>query len=244
MVPQRERLLAWSLCLPALSLVAAASLQGFHFFNEIPRPRGPHLEQTVPTTVAGWKSRNVPLGQSELLTNEAEKVLNYDEVLNRVFTKGSETFGVYVAYWSAGKMPARLVASHTPDRCWTGNGWHCLAMKFRQSELFEGRLLQPAEWRVFESPSGGEQTYVLYWQLVEGRAYDYGGQFNAVPNPVIWWKDAMQQVAMGSREQYFIRLTSNQPVEKIWSDPGISEIVRRLEGLGLLANRPGSGGDL
>jgi hypothetical protein len=227
-----------------LGLLAAVSLQGLHFFNEVPRSRGPHLEQMVPAIVTGWKSRDVPLGQNELLTNEAEKVLNYDEVLNRVFTKGGETFGVYVAYWGAGKMPARLVASHTPDRCWTGNGWRCLAMKFRQSETFEGRTLQPAEWRIFESPSGGDQTYVLYWQLVEGRAYDYGGQFNAVPNPVMWWKDAVQQVMMGSREQYFIRLTSNEPVEKMWADPGIAEILRRLEGLGLLSNRSSGGGDL
>jgi hypothetical protein len=130
-------------------------------------------------------------------------------------------------------MPARFVASHTPDRCWTENGWHCAEMRFKQKEPFEGMALQPAEWRLFNPPDGGSPTYVLYWHLVDGRIYDYGERFNAVPDPLRWWKDAVQQVLMGSREQFFIRLTSNGPVERLWGDPGVAEVLRSLQRLGL-----------
>jgi hypothetical protein len=229
----------WSLVFPGLVLVAAVAMQGVHFFRETPKTHDPHLAQAVPLALSGgWTGKDVPLGANEFLSNEVGKVLNYDAVLNREFSRGGETFGVYVAYWGAGKMPTRLVASHTPDRCWTENGWRCLAMKFKQPEIFEGAVLQPAEWRIFEPPLGGSPTYVLYWHLVEGHAYDYGDRFNNVPSPVLWWKDAVQQAVLGSREQYFIRLTGNEPLETLWSDPGFAEVLRGLGRLGLVVKQP------
>jgi hypothetical protein len=231
--------LRWPLVLPALVLATAVGMQGVKFFHETPKPHDPHLAQTIPLTIpGGWTGADVPLGANEFLSNEVEKVLNYDAVLNREFSRGGETFGVYVAYWGAGKMPTRLVASHTPDRCWTENGWRCLAMKFKQPEIFEGAVLQPAEWRIFEPPLGGSPTYVLYWHLVEGHAYDYGDRFNNVPSPILWWKDAVQQAVLGSREQYFIRLTSNEPLENLWNDPGFAEVLRGLGRIGLIVKQP------
>jgi len=230
----------WSLVIPAVVLLAAVGLQGAGKWREPPKARDPHLATTVPASVPGWNSRDLPIGSSEFLASEAEKVLNYDEVLNREYTRGGEGFGVYVAYWGAGKMPTRLVASHTPDRCWTENGWRCVDMKFKQPQVFEGAPLQPAEWRLFEPPGGGKPTYVLYWHLVEGRIYDYGERFNAIPSPMRWWKDAMQQVLLGSREQYFIRLTSTEPLENLWRDPGFADVVRGLERLGLTLPQPPS----
>lgn len=228
----------WSLVLPAVGLVTAVAVQGMHVFREGPRARAAHLAQSVPAEVAGWGSRELPLGPNEFLSSEAEKVLNYDEMLNREYSRGGRSFGVYVAYWGAGKMPTRLVASHTPDRCWTENGWRCLAMKFKQSATLDGVALQPAEWRQFEPPLGGSPVYVLYWHLVEGRTYDYGGHFNNVPSPQLWWKDAVQQAVRGSREQYFIRLTCNEPLENLWNDPGFGAVLRGLERLGLAVPAP------
>jgi Protein of unknown function (DUF3485) len=230
----------WSLILSGLVLSAAVVLQGVNLGREIPPARGPHLAGSVPLLLPGWTAQDVPLGANEFLSGVAEKMLNYDEFVFREYTRGGEKFGVYVAYWGAGKMPARLVASHTPDRCWTENGWRCLQMKFKAEEEFDGVKLQPAEWRLFEPPGGGPPTYVLYWHLVAGRTYDYGDRFNRVPDPVLWWKDAMQQALRGNREQYFIRLTSSEPLENLRRDQGFMEIVRGLERLGL---ELGSSGD-
>lgn len=229
--------LRWSLLLPALVLMAAVILQGVNLVRQPPASRHRCLAQAIPAVLPGWNSLEVPLGSSEFLTTEAENVLNFDEVVNREFSRNGQSFELYVAYWGPGKMPPRLVASHTPDRCWTGNGWRCLTMKFRQPEVLEGVSLQPAEWRLFEPPAAGPPLYVLYWHLVDGRTYDYGDRFNNVPDPLRWWKDVIQQAMLGNREQYFIRLTSVEPLEILWSDPGFVELLHDLSRLGL-AGRP------
>lgn len=239
--PEKNWQQSWSLILAGGVLLVGVSLQGMNLFRESPQARGAHLTQAVPLALPGWNGRDVPLGTNEFMSGEVEKVLNYDEVLNRVYGCGGENFGVYVAYWGAGKMPTRLVASHTPDRCWTENGMKCQEMKFKVAETFEGAAMQPAEWRVFESPRGGALTYVMYWHLVEGRTYDYGTRFNDVPDPLLWWKDAVQQAVLGSREQYFIRLTSSEPLENLWSDPGFAEVLRGLGRLGLTVKPTGVG---
>ena len=228
----------WSLLLPVAVLLTAATLQGLAVFREVPKPRGPHVAALIPTSLPGWRVKNVPLGPTEFLTGQVEKTLNFDEAVSREYSRAGASFGVYVAYWGAGKMPTRLVASHTPDRCWTENGWTCLEMRFRQQLAANGTALQPAEWRRVQPPDGGAPTYVLYWHLVEGRVYDQGGRFNAVPHPLAWWKDAVQQALLGSREQYFVRLTSTVPLESLWGDPGFAEVLRGLQALGLNAQLP------
>lgn len=234
----------WAVVLPAVAVAVATLLQGLPLLRAPPPMRDPHLAAAVPLELPGWHGRDVPLGPNEFMVGEVEKVLNYDEALNREYTRGGENFGVYVAYWGAGKMPTQLVASHTPDRCWTENGWRCLAMKFRHAGTFEGRALQPGEWRLFEPPRGGPPTHVLYWHLVQGRPYDYGERFNAVPHPLLWAKDAAQQALLGNREQYFIRLTSSAPLEDLWSDPGFADVLRGLAELGLAVKPPAASRNL
>jgi hypothetical protein len=224
---------SWSLAVPAAVLVASVGVQGIHVFQQTHRGLPPHLARALPTDLPGWTARELPLGPNEFLSGEVEKVLNFDDVVYREFRRGDESFEVYVAYWGAGKMPTRMVASHTPDRCWTENGWQCVAMRFKQPETLDNSPLQPAEWREFVPPTGGRPIYVMYWHLVEGHLYDYGSRFNAVPDPVLWWKDAVQQAFLGSREQYFIRINSDEPLEDLWNDPGFTDVLRSLAGLGL-----------
>jgi hypothetical protein len=234
-MPEEKKggILRWSWVLAALALFVAVAAQNLHLGRSLPKPEGAPLSDVVRLTQAGWQTKDLPLGPNEFLSTEAVKVLNYDDMVNREFSRGGTRFGVYAAYWGAGKMPVQLVASHTPDRCWTENGWKCLEMKFRQPIEFEGRALQPAEWRLFEPPAGGSPVYVLYWHLIGGRVYDYGSRFNAVPDPLLWWKGAVQQALLGSREQYFIRITSNEPIDQIWNDQGFAEVIRSLARLGL-----------
>jgi hypothetical protein len=230
--------LRWSLLAPVGVLLAAAALQSLAVFRETPQPRGPHLEAHVPASVRGWRVRNLPLGQNESVRDAVVKTLNYDDVVYREYSRPGIAFAVYAAYWGAGKMPTRLVASHTPDRCWTENGWTCQDMRFRQTLKVMDRPLQPAEWRQFQPPGGGPLINVLYWHLVDGRVLDQGGRFNAVPHPLHWWKDAVQQALRGSREQYFIRITSTAPFERIWNEPGVIEVLRGLQTIGLDATAP------
>ena len=228
----------WSLVSPLLGVVFAFAVQGTGAFREAAAARPAHLAAAIAAVIPGWTGREVPLGPNEFVAGAVEQTLNYDEVLNREYTRAEESFGVYVAYWGPGKMPTRFVASHTPDRCWTENGLRCVEMKFKAPVAVEGAPLHPVEWRRFEAARGQRPIYVLYWHLVEGRLYDYGDRFNAVPSPWLWIKDAVQQVLLGSREQYFIRLTSGEPLENLWEDPGFAEILRSLGQLGLFLPSP------
>ena len=215
-----------------LVLAAAVAVQFVPVFREVPTPRPPHLNNNMPRTLDGWRVRDVPIGPNEFLQEQVGKILNFDEVVYREYTRGAMTFGVYAAYWGPGRMPTRLVASHTPDRCWTENGWTCLEMRFKEARSVDGIALQPAEWRKFRSPAG-DDTNVLFWHLVDGRIYDFGSRFTAIPDPVRWWKDAIRQAFRGSREQYFIRVTSNVPFAEIWNDPGFAHVMHELADLGL-----------
>jgi len=231
----RRGLWLWAVLLPAFVLALSAGIQGRHLSHKITKPANESLAELVPTALAGWSGQDVPLGATEYLAGEAKKTLDYDDMVNREYVRGTVTFGVYVAYWTPGKVPYQVVAVHTPDCCWISNGWECLDMRFQQREAFSGGALKPAEWRLFKPPDGGPPTYVLFWQLVDGRLFDYGRRFNAITSPSMQWKVKEQQLLHGNGEQYFIRLTSSVPFEDLSSDPGFDEVLASLAKLGLAA---------
>jgi hypothetical protein len=250
-----------------------------------------HLGKAIPLEIPGWRGRDEPLGPSEFIQDEVAKNLNYDEYVNRIYQRGSQQFGIYVGYWSPGRMPVQKVASHTPDRCWTENGWRCEGAEYaytlpldrspvvgdrlsvvgsesvvgqsvigeapgalrqvqgrlargaadeeggristdNRSPITDHRFLKPAQWRRFTSPNGTPQ-YVLYWHLVGGKLYDYGDRLNARPHPLKWWRDTVAYAFQGSREQYFIRLTSDRPFEELAGDLGFREVVEAVGAVGI-----------
>ncbi len=222
-------------------LVAALGLQCVRLGNvkdgdTLSPVRHIQLGATLPEAVTGWEAADEPLGPTEFLQTAVEKSLNYDDMVNRVYRSGGRSFGVYVAYWSPGRMPVQKVASHTPDRCWSENGWTCEAMRIdHQLKAGDQRLL-PARWRLFRPPvGGGAKQYVLYWHLVGGDLYDYGDGFNQRPDPLQWWRDTVHYALKGSSEQYFIRIMSAQPLEDLQGDAGFQEVLRALAKLGLAA---------
>ena len=198
------------------------------------------LIERVPRTLAGWSGRDEPLGPNEVTRTAVEKVLNYDDYVFRVFEKDGKQIGVYVAYWAAGRMPLQKVASHTPDRCWTENGWRCEDMRFAETVGTGDRHLMPAQWRRFTPPNGEAQQYVVYWHLVGDRLYDYGTRFNARPDLLKWWRDTLEYAFSGSEAQYFIRVTSNRPFEEFTREPGWQELVEALAKLGLEGKEQGA----
>ena len=220
-------------------LVAGLVLQGLRIRNvkegdtaAEAKPVG--LAEKIPLRVDGWIAADEPLGPTEFMQTAVQKNLNYDDVVNRIYRKGSRSFGIYAAYWSAGRMPVQKVASHTPDRCWSENGWKCEQLRSGERVPLAGGELKPAYWRLFSTPGGSSaRQYVLYWHLVGDELYDYGEGLNRRPNPARWWRETLHYAIKGSAHQYFIRLTSDRPFEEIQDDPGFQQVLSALAKLGL-----------
>lgn len=191
------------------------------------------LRQALAGEISDWPGEDLPLGRTADEQVVVLRQLNYDDYLFRQYTRGAAQVGVFICYWGPDKMPVNLVASHTPDRCWSSSGWVCDGYDLWTGRTAGGLALQPAYWRKFSMP-GGSSQHVLYWHLVGGRAQLYGGNsLNLVVNWRYWWLQALRYGLRGSEPQYFVRVTSNRPFEELWNESGFQEILRRLGHLGL-----------
>ena len=228
----------FALIVGGMSLAGAIALLNLRF-RDIEKgdsqteARAVKLGERMPRTLTGWSGRDEPLGPNEATRSAVESTLNYDDYVYRIFERGNQQIGVYVAYWAPGRMPLQKVASHTPDRCWTENGWRCEDMRFAEAVVAGDTRLMPAQWRRFTPPNGAAQQYVVYWHLVGDRLYDYGTRFNARPDFMKWWRDTLEYAFSGSEAQYFVRVTSDRPFEELKGDPGWDELVAALAKLGL-----------
>jgi hypothetical protein len=194
--------------------------------------RGAHL-----STFFGdlGKGKDLAVGVTEAGSAAVLKVLQCDDIFYREYQFPHGPLRVYVAYWAPNKIPTQLVASHTPDYCWSAAGWTCDEMRFKETPLLGARLL-PAEWRLFRPPTaGGHPQYVLYWHIVGGKPYDYGRSFNLILNPFRWWRDYVVHATVGDGEQYFARLSSDVPIQSLRDDPGFDTLINRLAALGFAA---------
>lgn len=223
-----RKIVVWSIGIVALG--GAVAVQNIEFKHQPGRGRGRHIAAAMP--VAGVE---LPLGQTEVGVRSVWNTLRCDDVFYREYRFSGGALRVYVAYWAPNKIATQLVASHTPDWCWSATGWTCAEMRFGEVPHLGVKVL-PAEWRVFCPPDGSQpRQYVLYWHLVGGRLYDYGKSFNFLLNPFKWWRDFILYTAVGNGEQYFIRLSSDVPIESLASNPAFRTVIEDLANLGLRA---------
>lgn len=184
------------------------------------------LEEIPPASIPGWVVEDHPLADSPELQARVDELLQFDEALFRTYTRGTTRIGVYMAYWKPGTMPPRLVGSHSPDVCWVGNGWNRLQRETGVDRSSATLPLLPAEFGVYEK--NGTTEHVLFWHLVGGQPWSYyspeGGQDRI---------DAMTDLfTLGlnqKREQFFIRLSSNQPLDQIWQRDVVQEILQAVQ---------------
>ncbi len=69
--------------------------------------------------------------------------------------------------------------------------------------------------------------------MVGNELYDYGERFNASPHPVKWVRDSLAYAVKGSQRQYFIRLTSDAPLDDLLVDRELAGLWQALASLGL-----------
>jgi hypothetical protein len=189
------------------------------------------VERLLPTYTPGWNSEPVALGSTEATSESALKTLKLDAFAQRCYKRGKDEITVYIAYWKPGTMDTRLVASHTPDRCWVENGWACQETRNAYAMEMDGLDIVPVQYRVFNI-SGHDET-VLYWLMVNGQRYDFGDRLNSYPSPWRFMRDFFKEMARGRPEHFFVRISSNMSEGRLLSEPLMRQIMEAVEPTGV-----------
>ena len=172
----------------------------------------------------GWSASQRPVAATEEMKQAVAELLNYDAGCFVTYTNGDLEISIYVAYWKPGKMSPRLVATHTPDVCWVGNGWVCQSAGIADLEVANGQRLR-VKTRVFAAPVGSPQ-HVMFCHLVGGLPRDYG-KFGVPP-----WYAFLSELRWGGlnlrEEQLFFRISSNHPFETFSDAAPVTLFLSRL----------------
>lgn len=211
--------------IPSVAAVFAVAIAA----QLLSRPEAPRAEVHVEShpDLPGWTSRPLAFGATEAASGHAVAVLNFDRYVYRHYERGAAEFQVYAAHWSSGRMPPQLVASHTPDQCWTALGWTCEAVDRVEVPGDRSKRLRPAQARTFVA-TDGTRIHVLYWHVVGGEDYFAFSRFNQVPDVLTWISSAWVHILGKKPTQYFVRLTSPRMFQELADDEGWQELLSRL----------------
>ncbi len=212
----------------ALLLAVAVVLQLLPYPKSAVVKRSVPLGDYFPRSMSGWHSEDRPLAETEAAEGAVREILNYDEALLRTYKKDGREFSLYVAYWQPGKMSAHEIAFHVPDKCWPAVGWKRIAADYHYQPAGEGRLLAPAQYREFQIRD--QLAYVLYWHVFNGRVVLYNP--DGVPTRLSKLSELFTFGLHQKGEQYFIRITSPDPLEQVANDDGFQEILELIAPLG------------
>ena len=191
----------------------------------------PDFGCSLPETFAGWSSEDIPLGPTEAQSDSAMKTLNMDEFVQRRYVRNQDSITVYAAYWLPGKMDTRLIASHTPDRCWVENGWKCLDSIHDAKIEIAGTDVKPSEFRIFEMNK--VKISVYYWLVVNGEVYTFGDRLNSYPSPWQFAKSFFREMLKGKPELYFIRISTTLSKAQLDKEPLFAAILNNMEETGI-----------
>lgn len=188
------------------------------------------LSTLIPSNLKGWTVEELPIGPTESVSERSLKLLNFNDFVHRRYSRSDLSFSVYVAYWGPGKMPIRLVSQHTPDRCWTENGWTCTDRKFNVEKKVGTELIQPAQWGAYKIDEYSNQAY--FWHVVDGEVKWYAGNnMNTRTTVKSVLLDLMNFTLNNKPDQYFVRIVSQQSLDELWELPEFQKVMQSLADL-------------
>lgn len=194
-----------------------------HIHSPAPTFRG-KLADLLPPSPPGWTMTQKPIASTPEMEQAVAEVLNFDDGIFVDYTRGPERLSVYMAYWIPGKMSHRMIALHTPDVCWVKTGW----TKLREStevNLHAGNQTLPnTESRCFLA--NGVKEYVWFWHVVGPNVKSYATGFKPPWYAALTdlWSEGLKQ----RQEQFFIRLSSDRPLEQMMSGEILPQVLARL----------------
>ncbi len=210
------------------AVVVALGLVFAFFQRSVSNPAKPvaAVDTLLPAAPAGWEVRTA----SDLY--QFAGILRTSHLAERTYFKAIDgqpcQLTAYVAYWAAGQAPVSLVASHTPDACWPGAGWAPQPAPSPGALVAGGRALPVGEYRFFRSASAYPQ-YVWFWHVYNGRVISYRDPYSV---PALL-ELAVRYGFQREGEQYFVRLSSNQPWDKLAAEPLVQELLGNFAKVGL-----------
>ncbi len=213
-----------TLVFAAMLLIAAIGLVVYGN-NRIPEPSfHGKLADILPPAPEGWTIKTKEIADTPEMKEAVGAILNYDDGIFVDYTNGRDRLSVYIAYWTPGKMSHRLVAGHTPDVCWVGNGWKKESSETVTGLSADGKPLQPAEGRLFTIQ--GNPEYVWFWHVVGRDVKSYATGFNPPWYAAI--TDIIDKGLNQREEQFFIRLSSHMPLDSAVLQPVLQSVLAEL----------------
>jgi hypothetical protein len=99
-----------------------------------------------------------------------------------------------------------------------------LKLKTSTGVVATGATTWPAEDRVFHA--GGSTIYVVYWHLLEGKPLDYTRY--GTGKTMGYLVDNISHYWRGTAEQYFLRISSNLPMDQLEKEPAFQAVLASL----------------
>lgn len=189
------------------------------------------ISEILPTEINGWSYADFDLATSDESSDRIASFLNFDDSLYRVYKKENIHVGVYIAYWTPGKVSYRWAGAHTPDTCWVVNGWTRLDREYSIPFQVNEIKLKNAEFGIYKKDRSVENVY--FWHLVGGEPFGYAQK--EIPNIFGALIDIQKYGLNLRQEQFFIRISSNENLETLQSTEGFDSIISGLSQLSLLS---------
>ncbi len=188
---------------------------------------GPSARELLVSEVPGWRVEvDADLGRFS-------EVLKTEDLAHRMYSaRGASDkprVGLYLAHWAPQQATVSAVALHSPEACWPGAGWQ-LVGEIKRGEKLEhatGRL-PPVSEGVFKS--GENLRYVWYWHIHDGRVMEYGTVYSVVELLRLAWRHGFRPQG----DQYFIRISSDQPWAVTRQAAPVVAALARFEQIGLV----------
>lgn len=227
---QRSVLVHWSLlCLAGVLFAVIVAIPAAHPGAGIVTMRR-SLAEELPTHVAGWQIRTLPLASGKHSAAAVRSILGCDDAIVREYKNGDAEIVVYVAYWLPFRVSVFEPEEHTPDACWPQDNWRCVESSDNVKFAVAGLPVLPARTRIFTR--GDESRHVYFWHVAGRKAFLRRD----------WWIGGQTATAWDlrserNREQFFVRISSCQPLAQLWNTPVMESIMHKLGELALYQER-------
>lgn len=231
----------WLMAALGATLVLAVGLQQLGSRAAAAPAASQPVAKLLPDQLPAWQITDRPMTDTQEEKAAVSELLNYDDAVFRIYSRGGAQFAIYLAHWNPGRMSPRLIAGHTPDVCWPAAGWE-RRPKMETAAGPNGRNeqdnltallalvgLPPGEFRVYDLH--GTIQYVVFWHVNGNELVNYG-----TGSSPPWWAmfaDLAKHGLNQRREQWFVRIGSSVPFSILAEDDGFRQTLAQLRGAGL-----------